>query len=354
MEEITVNLHNHTVMSDGSGTYYEIAQSGLNAGIDVIITTDHNIYIKNHDKYFYRDGKKILLLVGEEIHDPTSPPQNHLLVLNVEKELAILPSDPQNIIDAANKAQGISILAHPFGSELRILKEPDFPWLSWDVSDFSGLEIYNLLTEFKTQSANIFQLIKNVIYPEYFPMGANEHSVAKWDELLCAGRSINAYAGSDSHRIMKKIGPFHFVIFPYDFHFRALNNHLFIPEKLSGILETDKTIIYKALKTGRSFIGLDLIHPTTGFRFTADGENQTAWPGEQIRFENSVTLKIHIPKEAVCRLIHNGMVLRQWEKLQSTPVIVTETGYYRVECYLPYHQKLRGWIYSNPIFLVKG
>lgn len=354
MEEITVNLHNHTIMSDGTGTYYDIAQSGLNAGIDVIIITDHNIYIRYSDKYFYRDGKRILFLIGEEIHDPTAPFQNHLLVLNAEKELAILPADPQKIIDAVNKAQGISILAHPFGSELPVLKEPDFPWLNWEVNDFSGLEIYNFLTEFKTQSQNFFQLIKNAIQPEYFPMGANENSLGKWDELLCIGRLINAYAGSDSHQLMKKIGPFHFVIFPYEFHFRALNNHLFIPEKLSGNLETDKTMIYKALKTGRSFIGLDLVYPTTGFRFTADSKNRTAWPGEQIRFENSVTLKIHIPQEAVCRLIHNGQVIRQWEKLQSTPVIVTETGYYRVECYLPYHHKLRGWIYSNPIYLIKG
>ena len=46
MEEITVNLHNHSNMSDGSGTFYEIAQAGLDAGIDVIVTTDHNIYIQ--------------------------------------------------------------------------------------------------------------------------------------------------------------------------------------------------------------------------------------------------------------------------------------------------------------------
>ena len=81
MEEITVNLHNHSVISDGTGNYYEIAQAGLNAKIDVLIITDHNVVVRSKDSYYYREGNKLLLLIGEEIND-LSGPGNHLIILN--------------------------------------------------------------------------------------------------------------------------------------------------------------------------------------------------------------------------------------------------------------------------------
>lgn len=354
MEEIIINIHNHSNISGGSGNYYEIAQAGLNAGIDGIVTTEHNIYIKENDQYYYRDGKKVLLLVGEEINDPEEPQRNHLLVLNSSLELAALASDPQALIDAVRRNRGISILAHPYAKNNRLMNKPGSPWINWEVKNFTGIEIYNLWDEFKNQSQSIFSYLKNTFYPAFFPMGGNEESILKWDELLSDGRMVNAYAGSDSHQTIKKVGPFTFPILPYEFHFRCLNNHLFVPQRLSGDLESDKGMVYDALKKGRFFIGLDIIHPSNGFSFTADGEHQTVFPGERLRFTNSVTLKIHNPKEAVCRLIHNGKVFRQWEKLRSIPVITTQPGYYRVESYLPYHQKLRCWIYSNPIYLDKA
>ncbi len=354
MEEITVNLHNHSTMSDGSGSYYEIAQAGLDAGIDVIITTDHNIFVQNNDKYFYRDGKRVLLLIGEEIHNPENPRQNHILILNYGKEISTYASDLQILIDVANKAQSISIIAHPFDQGVTFLREPSIPWKNWDVKNFTGLEIFNFSSEFKSQSKNFFQGIKNILNPKSFPVGPDENSILKWDELLCNGFSVNAYAASDGHQKIRKIGPFRYIAFPYYYHFSSLNNHLYILEELSGNLQKDKELIYNSLKTGCSFIGLDLVAPTRGFRFFAEGEYKKAWPGEKIQIRNGVTLKIDIPRESICRLIHNGNILRHWEKIKSVPVNVTEPGYYRVECYLPYRQKLRGWIYSNPIYILKG
>jgi len=354
MEEITVNLHNHSNMSDGSGTFYEIAQAGLDAGIDVIVTTDHNIYIQDNDKYYYRDGKRVLLLTGEEIHNPKNPHQNHLLILNYGKEASSRSSDLQNLIDDVNKTQSISILAHPFDLGLSLLREPSIPWTNWEIKNFTGLEIFNLSSEFKTQSHNIFQIVKNALDQKSFPVGPDENSIIKWDELLCKGIAVNAYSASDAHQKFRKIGPFRLITFPYAFHFSALNNHLYVPEKLSGNLLKDKELIYNSLRIGRSFVGFDLVAPTTGFRFFAEGENRKAWPGERMSIRNGVTIKIDIPQESICRLIHNGNVVRQWEKIKSVPVNITETGYYRVECYLPYRHKLRGWIYSNPIYLLKG
>ena len=89
MHEIVVNLHMHTRYSDGTGTHKELAQAALQAGLDAIIVTDHNLLVQGVEGY-YRDGqKRLLLLVGQEVHDQVRDPQkNHLLVFNADRDVA--------------------------------------------------------------------------------------------------------------------------------------------------------------------------------------------------------------------------------------------------------------------------
>ena len=43
LHELLVNLHMHTTYSDGSGSHQDIANAGLDAGLDAVIVTDHNV-----------------------------------------------------------------------------------------------------------------------------------------------------------------------------------------------------------------------------------------------------------------------------------------------------------------------
>ena len=89
MHELIVNLHNHTRFSDGTGSHKEIGKAALDAGLDVVILTDHNVYVKGIDQYLQNGNHKLLLLVGEEVHDQDRQPQkSHLLVLNANTEMA--------------------------------------------------------------------------------------------------------------------------------------------------------------------------------------------------------------------------------------------------------------------------
>ena len=100
MLELVINLHMHTRYSDGSGTHAEIAQAALKAGLDAVIVTDHNVLVSELSDY-YRDGdRRVLLLIGEEIHDTRRDPQkNHLLVFGANRDLVNLAEDPQRLID---------------------------------------------------------------------------------------------------------------------------------------------------------------------------------------------------------------------------------------------------------------
>jgi hypothetical protein len=71
--------------------------------------------------------------------------------------------------------------------------------------------------------------------------------------------------------------------------------------------------------------------------------------GGQIRMEHGVTLQIVSPQVAEIRLIKDGeVVLEEMENPYRT-YIAREPGNYRVEVYIKYKGKRRGWIFSNPI-----
>ena len=71
MHEYIVNLHMHTAYSDGTGSHSDIAQAALQAGIDVVIVTDHNVWVNGPEDYYEDETRRVLLLVGEEVHDRT-------------------------------------------------------------------------------------------------------------------------------------------------------------------------------------------------------------------------------------------------------------------------------------------
>ncbi len=68
--ELVGNLHAHTVYSDGAGTHKDIARAALEAGLDFVVVTDHNVYVEGVDGYQYQGDQRVLILAGEEIHDP--------------------------------------------------------------------------------------------------------------------------------------------------------------------------------------------------------------------------------------------------------------------------------------------
>jgi hypothetical protein len=122
---------------------------------------------------------------------------------------------------------------------------------------------------------------------------------------------------------------------------------------LSGDHREDRRLLFDALARGRAFIGYDLPAPTRGFRFSAQGKDGTVWMGDEISAHQGVTLQVRLPGKAEGRMLRNGKVVKTWENRQTYVYITTEPGIYRVEAYIQYLGKQRGWIYSNPIYVIK-
>jgi hypothetical protein len=190
-----------------------------------------------------------------------------------------------------------------------------------------------------------------VLFPHFVGVSPKSETLKKWDELLGSGKRMVAIGGSDAHELIYHLGPITRKVFPYEFHFRTINTHLFIEEPLTNNLEADKKMIYSALGAGHCFVAYDLPADTKGFRFSAQGKAGTAWMGDEIPVEGGVTLKIKLPIAAECRLLRNGSVIKVWMGIEACTYITTEPGVYRVEVYKRYLFKKRGWIFSNPIYV---
>jgi len=352
MHEIVVNLHLHTQYSDGSGTHKDIAQAALKTGLDAVIVTDHNVYVQGVEGYYRSGSRRVLLLVGQEIHDQTRNPQkNHLLVFNANRDVATFAPDPQRVVDVVLEAEGMSFIAHPRDLAAPAFGEGDISWEAWDVIGFTGIELWNGLSEFKSYLKNKLQGIIHAYFPHLIGHGPYPEVLRKWDELLMGGKRIVAIGGSDAHAWPHSLGPLKRVIFPYEFHFKAVNTHIFTSEPLTGDSTIDRRLVYEALANGRSFIGYDLPASTKGFTFKAQGKEKNVIMGEEIPAKGGVTLQVHLPIEAECKLIKDGITIKTLKHQQICTHITTEPGVYRVEAYRRYLGRKVGWIFSNPIYV---
>ena len=136
-------IHIHSTYSDGSGTISEIIKAAQEVDLDFITITDHNTNKAQKDGYEgWHDN--LLLIVGYELNDKND--QNHYLVLgldNVPEDY----SDAKYYVDYVEQNNGIGFLAHPLEKRDKAGDIPAYPWTRWDIENYTGIEIWNHMSE---------------------------------------------------------------------------------------------------------------------------------------------------------------------------------------------------------------
>ena len=266
MEELIVNLHMHTYYSDGHASHAQIVQAAQRAGLDIVIVTDHNVLVNGIEGYYKDKNKQVLLLVGEEIHDQARDPQkNHLLVFGAGRELAVMAPDPQLLIDSVRQAGGLSFLAHPDDPAAPIFDETGISWVDWGVHGFTGLELWNAMSEFKSRLKSRLHAFYYAFNPRQIARGPFPETLQRWDELLNQGRKIVAIGGSDAHGLPVHLGPLQRTLFPYEFHFSSINSHLLVPQPLSDDLVEDRRMVLDAFRQGHVLLAMICRLPHVAF-----------------------------------------------------------------------------------------
>ncbi len=341
------NLHMHTPWSDGTKTHRELARIAGEAGLDFIVVTDHNVYEPGHDGWV--DG--VLVLVGEEVHDPNRQPQSsHLLCFDIQQDAAGLAADPQAVVDAVDAQGGFTFLAHPFERDVAdFLPEPNISWRDWDVTGYAGIELWNYMSEFKAVLKNKALAVLHAYFPALSISGPYPEALEKWDGLL-QSRPVAAFGGSDAHGTVYHLGPLSKAVQPYDYLFRCVNTHLLSEDPLTGDLERDKAIVYGALRRGQGFLGYEQPGPIAGFAFSIESGGEQATMGETLTLRCTAKVRVCAPGPARFRLLRNGKVVAQ-DHGDSLTLMTPHPGVYRVEGHRRYWGRWQSWILSNPIYV---
>lgn len=354
MDEIVGNLHIHTPYSDGGLYHADLARMALQVGLDFIVVTDHNVWPQGLEGYRSGpDGRRVLLLVGEEVHDrQRKVPKNHLLALGAERELAPLGHDPQLLVNEVKAAGGVAFLAHPFERPAPAIGEGSLSWVNWEIAGQDGLELWNYMSEFKSLLRSWPETIFYAFFPSLGIRAPFPEAISKWDQLLAQGKRVSVVGGTDAHGLVFGSGPWKVVVFPYAYLFRTLNMHLLVAQPLSGEVAQDRKAVLAALARGTSWVAYDLPAPTHGFRFWAETREGQLVPGDEFSLEGGqATLKAWLPRKARVELIRAGQGPFLVRDAQAIEQAIREPGAYRLQAWIHFRGRRRGWIFSNPIYL---
>ena len=181
-----LELHNHTVESDGSLTCQELTEYLAADHVDAFAITDHNI----------TSGQKKIEQLLEEKHYPISLIRGmeyttyfgHILCLNLAKYVpwnSIDQHRPELLFEAAREKGALVGIAHPFSYGDPFARGCRFEMTISDYSKVDFIEIFN--------------------NPE--PLHeVNERGTNLWMSLIFSGYQITATSGMDLHNRAKLAG----------------------------------------------------------------------------------------------------------------------------------------------------
>ncbi len=343
--ERVINLHVHSIASDGTGTPVSLATAAAKAGVDVVLVADHNVFQPEIEGWY----GPVLLLSGQEVNAPDRENENHLLVFGATGPVSFTQETLQSTLEVIRETGGLAFLAHPFERSGRYSGEPEIPWTRWDVRDFHGLEIWNYMSEFKAHVTTLGRTLLFALMPKLAIRGPFAETLLKWDELTAKGR-VYIVGGSDAHAQRYHLGPLQRTIFSYEHLFAGVNTHLLLDAPWSGKVSIDSQTVYRALGAGRAFVAYDALAPARGFRFLAEDASGIHLMGSTIRLRGTVEFYVYLPAKADLRLLLNGFPVRRLRG-KTLRFKADMPGVYRVEAFRAYAGRARCWILSNPIWI---
>ena len=345
MFEYVGAAHIHSNFSDGTGTVDEILKTADEVGLDFILLTDHNTLRaldENKEKWYGNS----LLLVGAELNDKNI--QNHYLAFGISKTLSTRMT-AKEYVTKVNELGGFGFIAHPHENRSTMKEHPPYPWTAWDSEDFTGIEIWNHMSEWM-EGLNEQNKYNRFIHPLSSIIGPQKETLSVWDQLNLK-RKVVGIGGVDAHaHKLNLLGFFEVEVFPYKVLFKSIRTHVFTENKIEiGFekvkVETAKNQIYSALKYGRSFISNYYYGDAKGFRYFAEDGNQIYQMGDSIELKDHIKLRVLLPNiSGTINLIWNGKKIGSVDNIDAE-FIIKKKGAYRIEVYVDN----KAWIFSNHI-----
>lgn len=345
MYEYTGSIHMHSVYSDGSGEVPEIVRFAQELNLDFIMLTDHNTLRAKDEGFegFYGDTA---LIVGYEINDKEN--RNHYLAFGVDKTISTrVPA--KEYVRMIKESGGIGFLAHPHEKRNAQKEYPPYPWTEWDTEDFTGMEIWNHMSEWM-ENLTEENKYHSFVHPLKTIKMPPQETLETWDRLS-QKRRVVGIGGIDAHaHKVNLLGLMEVEVFPYKVLFKSIRTHILLGEKFDFSVKEQfplfRDALLNALKNGRTFFANHYLGDATGFRFAIVSGGTVHYMGDEFRLVKEAEIKISVPgsQKSSVRIIRNGELFSSSEEGELNEVI-TLPGAYRAEVL----RGNRGWIFSNHI-----
>lgn len=331
-------IHIHTTESDGTKLIQEVITIGKRADLDFMMFADH-MNLNNRNAGHEGIYKNMLVVIGYEHNDLND--NHHYLIFESPK---VYPKDmtAYEYVEAGANDNVVGIMAHPDEIRNRMVKFPPYPWNDYSVKGFTGVEIWNQMSEWMEKLTPYNKIIM-AFSPRKSMEGPTDKILKQWDDWN-KERKVVGIASVDAHAFPIKLGPLKVEIFPYKVHFRCLRTHLLLDEPLSNDFQKAKSQLYSAIRNCRIFNSNMRWGNAEGFEFYAENNNNKFTCGDAISDIKNSRIIVSLPSRANLKLIHNGVVILQSET-ETLEYRIRDKGLYRVEAW----KKNRGWIYSNHI-----
>jgi len=244
----------------------------------------------------------------------------HYLVLGLDPHEAPDPAgmpgwpDPRSCVRAVAALPGaLGFIAHPYDRGNEFLAVKSYAWEPWDVEGFTGLEVWNLSTDWSRRIGTWGDLLRAWAAGFYRAVPPPDPAtLARWDRLA-QKRDVPAVAGTDAHAYPLRWHGLRVQVFPYREAFRTLQTAVWVdPGAAHGPAEARAAAILEAIGRGRSFmVNRAWGHPL-GFAFQARDLGQEGGlylPGDTIAAGRDVRFRVEVPVPSWIRLIRNGRVV---------------------------------------------
>jgi hypothetical protein len=264
-------LHVHHAPShDSDAPFAEVLDAALAAGLDFVVLTEHAdpeatdgpLPAAGRAGLYPRpDGGALLVAVGVEL----GTTDGHLLAYGIDRLVPAEERPARDVIADVHAAGGFAVVPHPFSYG---------GWRDWD-APFDGLEVHNNAESFRRRVLGPLVPLRllGIAWDREAALrrmlARPGRALAKWDELLAAGRPVVGLSGADVHRNVSLLG---WQLDPYEPLFRAV--HTVCP---AGPLQA--RALFAALAAGRCRIRYAL------FDARADEADEVVFPSGRVELQ---------------------------------------------------------------------
>jgi len=336
-------IHIHTSYSDGTSALDDLIPWARNAGINVLLITDHHTMAGSR---FGQSGwyDNVLVIVGYEHSDKHD--ENHLLIFGLDEPL-MAHLDADSYVHAVREKGGVCFLAHPAERRLHHPRLRAYPWTASLDLPFDGIEVWNYLSSW-AEGLSPRSVLLDYLFPDRHGGVPDARAIEMWDRIA-ERRPVAAIAGLDAHARIQQWGILRGKVFPYLHGFQRVRTCVETHEPLTGHDDvSDSLTVLDHLANGRSFMGNNKVGSLDTIRFEIDFVTRPFW-GHREWCDESVRLSVSMGARATVGLWRSGKPY-SFKRGKAVQFTLDSPGIYRISA----TRNGRLWFMTNHLRLESG